>query len=73
MQIVACLLFCRANNSGDGKTGHVSDKGDTNKDDVPVPNDRVILGQAANPNKDEIPDRGSRRIRGGGRVRFRVG
>lgn len=31
-------------------------------------NDRVILGQASNPNKDEFPDRGTRRIKGGGRV-----
>ena len=66
------MFFRRANSSGKGKSGHNSDKTDTNKDDVPVSSDRVISGQASNPNKDEIPDRGTRRIKGGGRVRERV-
>ncbi|CAB3994469.1 MAP microtubule affinity-regulating kinase 3 isoform X4 [Paramuricea clavata] len=59
------LVYNRANNSGDGKGGHNSDKTETTKDDVS--NERVILGQASNPNKDEIPERGTRRIKGGGR------
>ena len=61
----------RANNAGDGRGAHASDKADANKDDVPLPPDRV-MGQAANPNKDEIPERGSGRIKGGARVRERI-
>ena len=58
------LFFKRANNSGDGKGSHAQTE--MHKDDIPT--DR-ILGQASNPNKDEIPgDRGTRRIKGGGRV-----
>lgn len=63
------FLFCRANNSAEGKSAHTSEKPESKKDDIAPPIDRVILGQASNPNKDEIPDRGTRRIKGGGRVR----
>ncbi|XP_046849184.1 serine/threonine-protein kinase MARK2-like isoform X2 [Xenia sp. Carnegie-2017] len=59
------LVYTRPNNSGDGKVGHPSDKGEIKKDEMPVHNERDILGQASNPNKDEIPDRGTRRIKGG--------
>ena len=66
------FLFCRGNNSGDCKSGHTSDKTESKKDDCPPSSERVILGQASNPNKDEIPERGTRRTKGGGRVRMKL-
>lgn len=63
------MLCYRSNNSGENnKDDHSSDRNESKPDEGTTDNDHASVGQASNPNKAEIPDRGSRRIRGGARV-----